>query len=194
MKMNKLFSTLAVLLIAVPIGATAADYKIDIEGQHAFIDFRVNHLGFSWLHGRFNTFEGEFSFDPENPGDASAHVTIDTASVDSNHAERDKHLRSDDFLHVDEYPEARFVSTESHLDAEGNGTVHGELTLHGTTREVTLDVEHIGAGEDPWGGHRRGFFAKTTIDMRDFGIDEDGMLGDAGREAELILSVEGIRQ
>jgi len=193
MKINKLVSILAAMML-MPAAATAATYDIDIEGQHAFIDFKVNHLGFAWLHGRFNDFDGHFTFDPENPEAASAEVTIETASVDSNHAERDRHLRSDDFLHVDEYPEARFVSTESNLDSDGNGTVTGELTLHGTTREVTLDVEHIGAGEDPWGGVRRGFYATTTFDMRDFGIDEEGNLGDAGRDVKLSISVEGIQR
>lgn len=194
MKFNKWLSMLAAAVLVAPSMASAATYQIDTEGQHAFIEFRVNHLGFSWLYGRFNDFEGTFSFDPENPGEASVDVTIDTSSIDSNHAERDKHIRSDDFLHVDEYPEARFVGTESNLDSDGNGTVTGELTLHGTTREVTLDVEQIGSGEDPWGGFRRGFLGKTTIDMRDFGIDEQGQLGEPGREVELTLSVEGVRQ
>lgn len=193
MKSMTFLGFIAALLVA-PSVASAATYQIDTEGQHAFIEFRVNHLGFSWLYGRFNDFSGSFEFDPENPGEASVNVTIDPASVDTNHAERDRHIRSDDFLHVDEYPEARFVSTETDLDAEGNGTVTGELTLHGTTREITLDVEHVGAGEDPWGGFRRGFHATTTIDMREFGVDEDGMLGPPGRNVELTLSVEGVRQ
>lgn len=193
MKFKQWLSLLAAVLVA-PSVASADTYQIDTEGQHAFIEFRVNHLGFSWLYGRFNDFEGTFSFDPENPGDASVDVSIDPSSVDSNHAERDKHIRSEDFLHVEAYSEASFRSVESDLDAEGNGTVTGELTLHGETREVTLDVEHIGAGDDPWGGFRRGFLGKTTIDMRRFGIDEQGQLGEAAREVELTLSVEGVRQ
>jgi polyisoprenoid-binding protein YceI len=89
----------------------ADDYVIDTEGSHAFINFKISHLGYSWLHGRFNTFEGTFTYDEAKPEAASIQVKIDTASIDSNHAERDKHLRNDDFLDVKKYPEASFVST-----------------------------------------------------------------------------------
>jgi len=190
-------TTLATLTAALALPALASaepeTYELDTEKQHSFIQFRVQHLGFSWLYGRFNDFEGEFTADPDDADDASVEVTIDTASVDTGHAERDKHLRSDEFLHVEKYPEAKFVSTSADLDEEGNGTITGDLTLHGTTREVTLDVEAVGKGEDPWGGYRRGFLGETTIDMRAFGIDEQGQLGPAGRKVELTLSVEGVR-
>lgn len=177
-------------LISAP--AMAESYVFDKKGQHAFIQFRIQHLGFSWLYGGFNNFDGKFEFDPKNPTEASVEVTIDVASIDSNHAERDKHLREDDFLDVKKYPQARFVSTEANLDAEGNGTVTGNLTLRGVTKPVSLAVEGIGAGADPWGGYRRGFHATTSFALADFGIDYD--LGPASRTVELILSVEGIRQ
>jgi len=92
--------------------AMAADYKIDKEGQHAFIEFRIKHLGYSWLYGRFNDFDGSFTFDEKNPSADKVKVTINTNSVDTNHAERDKHLRSGDFLNVSKNPTATFESTE----------------------------------------------------------------------------------
>ena len=176
-------------------GAAAAEvekYVIDTEGAHAFVQFRIQHLGYSWLYGRFNDFGGELTYDTENPENASVQVTIDTASLDSNHAERDKHLRGEDFLEVDKFPEARFQSTSYAPTGENTATLTGDLTLHGITKPVTIEVEQIGAGPDPWGGYRRGFQGATTIALKDFGIDYD--LGPASQEVELILSVEGIRQ
>jgi len=170
----------------------AATYKIDQEGQHAFIEFRIQHLGYSWLYGRFNDFSGQFTYDKENPDDASVQVRIDPASIDTNHAERDKHLRGEEFLHVGKYPKAKFVSTGFDDHGDGTATLKGKLTLHGETNPVTIDVEHVGHGKDPWGGYRRGFIGTTTIALRDYGIDYD--LGPASREVELTLSVEGVRQ
>ncbi len=172
--------------------AQAAEYVIDSDKAHAFIEFRISHLGYSWVIGTFEDFEGRFEYDPDRPGDASIEVEIDPASVDTNHAERDKHLRGEDFLHVEKYPEARFVSTDYQPDGDGTGTLEGELTLHGETRPVTIEVTELGAGEDPWGGYRRGFEGTTSIKLRDFGIDYD--LGPASREVHLFLTLEGIRQ
>lgn len=92
--------------------AVAADYKIDKEGQHAFVNFRIQHLGYSWLYGTFKDFDGTFTFDEKNPAADKVSVTINTNSVDTNHAERDKHLRSGEFLNVGKYPQATFTSTE----------------------------------------------------------------------------------
>ncbi|OAB60482.1 hypothetical protein AY599_00215 [Leptolyngbya valderiana BDU 20041] len=167
-------------------------YTIDTRGAHAFVQFRIPHLGYSWLYGRFNQFEGEFSFDPENPSNSSVEVTIQTASVDSNHERRDNHLRGEDFLHVDSFPEAHFRSTAFTPKGNEQYTLVGDLTLMGQTREVAIDVEHFGAGEDPWGGFRRGFTGRTELTLADFGIDYD--LGPDSRVVEMILDIEGIRQ
>lgn len=172
--------------------AQAEDYVIDTKGMHAGITFRIQHLGYSWMYGRFNDFEGQFTYDEEKPEDAQIEVTIDTTSVDSNHAERDKHLRGEDFLAVDEFPEAKFVSTAYKPNGDGTGTLEGEFTLKGVTNPLSIDVEEIGAGKDPWGGYRRGFEGTTTFALADYGIDYD--LGPASREVELMLSVEGVKQ
>ncbi|MGD2076255.1 MAG: YceI family protein [Gammaproteobacteria bacterium] len=192
MKCRALTSTALAAALTTPAPAPAADYVIDTREAHAFIQFRIKHLGFSWLLGRFNDFEGRFSYNKQNPDASRVEVTVRTASIDSNHAERDKHLRGEDFLNVNRYPEARFVSTSFREHDDNTATLTGDLTLHGVTRPVTIDVEHIGHGPDPWGGYRRGFAGSTSLRLSDFGIDYD--LGPAAREVELFLSVEGIRQ
>ncbi len=181
----------AALLPAVTAAEVEA-YVIDTDGAHAFVQFRIKHLGYSWLYGRFNDFSGGFTYDTENPSNATIQVDIETASLDSSHAERDKHLRGEDFLDVDEYPDARFESTAVTWNEDGTGIVNGDLTLRGITKPVTLEVEEIGAGPDPWGGYRRGFQGSTSFPLKDFGIDYD--LGPAATDVEMILSVEGIRQ
>ncbi len=192
MIINKLsvFALAATVLLSSQ--AFAEKYIIDTKGSHAFIQFRIQHLGYSWLTGRFNTFEGSFDYDENNPDKATVMVEIDTASVDSNHAERDKHLRGDDFLDVEKYPTAKFVSTSFSEKGDGTAVLEGNLTLHGVTKPVTIDVEHVGHGEDPWGGYRRGFEGRTRIALADYGINYN--LGPKSKELELILSVEGIRQ
>lgn len=173
-------------------GAQAADYVIDTQGAHASINFRVSHLGYSWLEGRFNEFGGEFSYDADNPAAATISVDINPASVDSNHAERDKHLRGDDFLAVKSYPAASFQSTAFMPNDDGTAVLKGNLTLRGVTKPVELAVTKIGEGADPWGGYRAGFSATTEFRMKDFGITKN--LGPASETVYMELHVEGIRK
>jgi len=183
-------SLVAGLALSAP--AHAAEYLIDSAKAHASVNFRIKHLGFSWLTGRFDNFSGTFSFDETNPEASSISVEIDTASVNTNHAPRDNHIRSADFLDVEFFPTATFVSTSATVTGEGKGVVTGNLTLHGVTREIAIDVEYIGGGEDPWGNIRQGFAGTMSFAMPDFGIDYD--LGPASRTVEMTLHVEGIRQ
>jgi len=178
--------------ILLPAQVLADKYLIDTEGSHAFIQFRIQHLGYSWLSGRFNTFSGTFDYDENNPDKASVQVDIDVASIDSNHAERDKHLRGDEFLDVKKFPRAKFESTSFSENGDGTAELKGKLTLHGVTNPVTIDVQHIGQGDDPWGGYRRGFEGTTRIALADYGVKYN--LGPKSKEVELILSVEGVRQ
>lgn len=178
------------LLASLPL--QAAEYDFDIEGMHAAIQFRIKHLGYSWLVGRFNDFNGSFSYDAAHPGKASVQVSIDPASIDSNHAKRDKHLRDEDFLDVSKYPEASFVSTRVEAGEGDALTITGELTLRGVTREVTIDASKVGSGPDPWGGFRLGFTGTTTLALEDFGIVKS--LGPASKVVELIFNIEGIKR
>lgn len=192
MKYKLLSSVALTVALTVPSLLQAADYVIDTEKAHAFIQFRIKHLGYSWLLGRFNDFDGSFSYDEADPAASKVEVTIRTASIDSNHAERDKHLRGKEFLEVDKFPQATFVSSGFKENDDKTAALTGKLTLHGVTRPVTIDVKPVGHGPDPWGGKRRGFEGTTRLKLADYNIDFD--LGPAAREVELFLSVEGIEQ
>ena len=172
--------------------ANAATYDIDNEGAHASINFKIQHLGYSWLTGRFNDFDGSFEYDKAKPADSSIEVTIDTTSIDSNHAERDKHLKGSDFLDVKKYPTATFKSTGFKPTGEGTGDITGDFTLHGVTKSITFPVERIGEGNDPWGSYRAGFMGTTTLKLSDYGIDYN--LGPASTHVKIELHVEGRRQ
>ena len=192
--MKKLLVSAAVA--ATLFGATAAqaaDYVIDTKGAHAFVNFKIKHLGYSWLHGRFNTFDGEFSYDAKSPNASTIMVNIDTKSIDSNHAERDKHLRGGDFLNVDKFPNASFKSTSIKFDEDGDeAKVTGEFTLHGVTKTITFEIDKIGEGKDPWGGYRVGFEGETSLKLADYGIDYN--LGPASTHVDIGLYIEGIRK
>lgn len=195
MKISRLLSPMVLLLTLLGMGQAVAapeKYVIDTEGAHAFIQFKIQHLGYSWLYGRFDKFSGELMLDEENPENSSIKVTVDTASLDSNHAERDKHLRSDEILNVKKYPTAEFVSTSVEKTGEKTGLLKGKLTLHGVTRDVEIPIAHVGGGKDPWGGYRHGFTGNVTLKLKDYGIDYD--LGPASTEVELLLDIETIKQ
>lgn len=178
-------------IMSLPV--LADSYEIDTKGAHASINFTVSHLGYSWLTGRFDNFSGSFTYDPKKPEASTVSVTIDTTSVNTNHAERDKHLRSGDFLNVEEFPKATFVSKKIVLDDDGDEfDIIGDLTLNGVTKSITIEVDKIGEGKDPWGGYRAGFSGETEIRMKDFNIKMD--LGPASQVVKLQLEVEGIKQ
>ncbi len=188
--MRKLTLTLvSFLALTASHVASAADYVLDIKGAHAFINFKASHLGYSWLTGRFNKFDGKFNYDANDVSKTQITVNIDTTSIDSNHAERDKHLRSDDFLAVDKFPTAKFVSTKVTDKGQGKIEVAGDFTLHGVTKSIIIDAVKIGEGKDPWGGYRAGFSGTTTIDVADY----DFKASWAGK-IQLELLIEGIKQ
>ncbi|KLN60335.1 hypothetical protein WH96_13820 [Kiloniella spongiae] len=181
---------LAALAMSLSVSmANAAKY--DIDPTHSFINFKTKHLGFSWLSGTFNKISGTVDFDAAGGADQKVNLTIDTTSLDTNHAERDKHLRSPDFFDVEKYPTATFVSTGYSGDANG-GKLSGDLTLHGVTKNISFDVTKIGEGDDPWGGYRAGFEGSYTLKRKDFGMDFN--LGPAAEEVQIDLFVEAIKK
>ena len=182
----------ALLLSSMAFAEPAGTYQFDKKGAHQFVMFKISHLGYSWLYGRFNDFNGTFTVDAENPENSKVEATIQTASVDSNHAERDKHLRSDDFLNVDKHPTATFESTSVKSTGDGTADITGNLTLNGVTKPVVIAAKFIGEGDDPWGGYRAGFEGSTTLTLKDFDIKMD--LGPASQTVDLIISVEGVRK
>lgn len=139
-----------------------------IEPSHSTIEAVVKHLRVTKVRGRFSSFEGKIVV-PENPLEAQVQVTIDAASIDTNNADRDTHLRSDDFLATDTHDVITFVSTGVR-EVGDDYAVDGELTLRGVTKPVTLDVTYGGLTQDPWGNTRALFAAETSIDREEWGV------------------------
>lgn len=187
----RLKSLVAVVLLLGTLQAPVMAAEYELDPRHSFVQFRIQHLGFSWMYGRFNDVSGTYTYDADDPEATQIEVDIDPASIDTNDAERDKHLRSADFLDVGQYPSAGFKST-GYSGTADEGTLEGELTLHGVTKPISIDVRKVGEGKDPWEGYRTGFIGMTTIDRRDFGIDYD--VGPASWDIEFELTIEGIRQ
>ncbi|MBN2866682.1 MAG: YceI family protein [Thiotrichales bacterium] len=171
--------------------AEPVNYAIDTGGMHASVNFKIQHLGYSWLTGRFEKFSGDYVYDAQKLSNSQIKVTIETASVNSNHAERDKHLRSADFLNVSKYPQATFESTHV-TGSDSDMTVNGKFTLNGVTRDVVIKAHKMGEGKDPWGGYRSGFSGTTEIALKDYNVKMD--LGPASAKVLLELHLEGIRK
>lgn len=185
-----IINSILITAITLPISANSADYNIDTKGAHASINFKVSHLGYSFTQGRFNTFDGQFSYDPNNIEASTVTVNVDTRSLDSNHAERDKHLKSDDFIDAQKYTTATFISQNVIKKADGGLSIRGDLTLHGVTKEIIIDAMFIGEGKDPWNGYRVGFEGTTRLQLADFEIPVMG----ASSYVDMALYIEGIRQ
>lgn len=192
-------SGLAVVLGAAGWAAAAegpASYTID--PAHSSATFQIEHLGISWVAGRFNEISGKAAFDRENPAASSCEVTIKATSIDTAIEKRDAHLRSGDFLSVKEFPEIVFKSTAvrkvagAQPAAEVAYEVTGDFTLHGVTRPVTLVLRGGKEAEFPEGVHRIGFFGEFAIKRSDYGMGK--MLGPVGDVVRIVVSAEAIRR
>jgi polyisoprenoid-binding protein YceI len=185
------------LLVAAPVGAAAATWQIDPD--HASVEFKVRHLMVAWVKGSFTTVSGNVEIDDADLTAAQARVSIDAASINTNNSKRDEHLRSEDFLAVADFPTITFVSSRV-IAADGiPRQLIGALTIRGTTREVTLDIDELTPPiKDPWGNTRRGVTATTEIDRRDFGLTWNKALEAGGvvvgDEVKIAMDVELIRQ
>lgn len=159
-------ATIALLLMQPALAATE-EYVFD--KSHTDIRFMVDHFGYSTITGDFHEFDGRLLLDEDNLANSSIEVTIDLRSLDSGWEDRDEHFKSEDFLEVSEYPRATFASTSITADGEERYEVDGELTMHGITRPVTLDVEVNKIGTHPLTGARTiGFDATTSIKRSEF--------------------------
>ena len=187
--MKKLLITAMLLMTpSFMTNANAADYQIDVEGMHAAINFRVRHVGISWLTGRFDKFDGHFTYDKNDLASSKVVVDIDVTSVNTNHEKRDAHISEESYLNVEKNPTAHFESTSVDITGDQTGVIHGNLTLNGVTKPFDLDAKFVGEGDDPWGGYRAAFEATATISPADF--DFKFKYGDV----YLTLYVEGIRK
>lgn len=169
----------------------------NIDPSHSGIHFSVRHMVFAKVRGRFATFSGTIRTDPADLTRAEVAVEIAADSIDTSASDRDTHLRSPDFLDVEQFPHITFKSKGITRSGGDRYQVRGDLTIHGVTREVTLEAEHNGEGQDPWGNTRASFGAKTSIDRRDFGLkwnqvlEAGGVL--VGERIDIELEVEAVK-
>lgn len=141
----------------------------EIDSAHSSISFSIRHF-YTQVKGGFDKVSGEIQFNKEKPEESSVKVRIDVASINTGVDKRDEHLRSADFFEVEKYPEMTFVSTKVEKTGDKTGKIHGDLTLHGVTKPVVLDVEFLGSGPDGKGNVRNGWTGTTTLKRSDFGI------------------------
>lgn len=172
-----------------------------IDPSHSLVEFTARHMMITRVKGRFPGVSGTVVTNEAEPSKSSVNVEIDAASIDTREEKRDGHLRSGDFLDVENFPHLTFRSTRIEGNPKSAGdsfTLVGDLTIRGTTREVSLDATFDGSGTDPWGGTRASFSAETKIDRREFGLtwnqalETGGVL--VGNEVKISLEVQAVKQ
>jgi len=142
----------------------------EIDVSHSSVTFSVRHMVVAKVHGAFTQWTGKLELDTTDLPKSRVEVTIDTASIDTRDEKRDAHLKSPDFLDVGAFPHLVFTSKRVEKSGSDTFKIVGDLSLHGVTREVTLDAEYGGRAKDPWGGERAGFTARTKLDRKEFGL------------------------
>jgi polyisoprenoid-binding protein YceI len=168
-----------------------------IDPSHTELGFAVRHMAVSKVRGRFGSFEGTLELG-EDPANSKATLTIDAASVDTRDETRDGHLKTNDFFDVEKHPTWTFVSTSITTAAPTEFKVVGDLTIRGVTKPVTLDVSLEGVVKDPYGNHRVGFSASTTINREDFGVSFGAVMEAGGlvvaKKVDIQIELEAVRQ
>ncbi len=165
--------------------------KFKLDPTHTSVIFGVSHLSLSYTYGRFNTVDGEFTFDGANPETATFRFEIDANTIDTNNAKRDEHLRGADFFNVKQFPKLEFVSSRVEKTEEGVN-VFGKMTMHGETQEIMIPFKKLGEGDSPFGDYRVGFYTQFNLQRSKFGMNN--MLQGIGDEIAITFSFEGIRQ
>ncbi len=156
----------------------SGDYTLD--PSHTRIGFWARHAMVTKVRGAFNEFEGTLHVDADDPARSSARLVIQAASIDTRNADRDAHLRSNDFLAMDEHPEITFVSTGARRVGDDRFEVTGDLTIRGVSRPVTVPLTFTGAAQDPWGAQRLGFEGDLVINRKDWGVSWNAALEAGG--------------
>jgi polyisoprenoid-binding protein YceI len=168
-----------------------------IDKLHSEATFQVRHL-VTKVRGRFSDFAGTIQFDEARPEQGSVQFTVQAASIDTNAADRDVHLRSEDFFHVEKFPTITFASTRIVAKGANEFNVTGALTIRGVTKEVTLPVAYLGRQKDPWGNEKAGFETEITINRKDFGLlwnaglETGGFL--VGDDVKISISIQAAAQ
>ena len=156
----------------------AGTYTLD--PTHTRIGFVARHAMVTKVRGSFNAFEGTATVNGNNTANSSVRLTIDAASIDTRNAQRDEHLRTNDFLALEQYPQITFVSTDIHQVDETTFEVTGDLTIKDVTNRITVPFEFEGASQDPYGNQRIGFDGKVTINRKDYGVTWNAALETGG--------------
>ena len=200
--MNRYVARIAVLVVmaaglSLPSGGATSAWQID--PQHSSAQFAVRHLGLSTVRGAFSKISGVMVLDDQNIANSSVEVTIDVNSVDTREPDRDKDLRSERFFDAARFPTMTFKSNKVEQLAPGRLRVTGDLTIRGTTREVTLDVDGPTAPvKDPWGNQRLAASATTKINRQDYGVKWNAKLDNGGvvvgDDVNITLDVEMIQK
>jgi len=174
---------------------TAGTWEVDTV--HSSVEFVVRHLMVAKVRGRFERLTATLEVG-DDPAQSKATAAIEAASIATREQRRDDHLKSADFLEVDKFPTIDFKSTAFSHVAGPQWSLKGDLTIHGVTREVTLDTEFVGVTADPWGGQRVGFSATTEIDREEFGLTWNQALEAGGwvvgQQVEIEIEIEAVRQ
>ncbi len=169
-----------------------------IDSAHSAGDFAIKHMMISTVRGHFKITEGQIVINEENHTASSVTATIDPKSLNTREEKRDAHLQSGDFFEADKYPTITFQSTRVQKVNDTNWKVFGDLTLHGVTKEVEMDVEEGGEIKDPYGKQRRGFTAETTINRSDWGVTYNAVLEAGGvmvsDKVKITLDISAVRQ
>jgi polyisoprenoid-binding protein YceI len=175
------------------VAPAPGDWELDVA--HTNLMFVARYMMLTKVRGRFNSFQGTIHV-AERPEDSWAEVTIDAASIDTDNETRDNHLRSADFLDLENNPKITFRSTKVEFLGDNELRVTGDLTIRGVSHEVTLDTEYLGAERDPWGQTRIGFAAKTEIDREQFGVNWNQVLETGGvlvgKRAQIEIEAQAI--
>ncbi len=196
--MKRIIASISTIIaLALPAFAFASTWTIDPD--HSNVGFKVKHLMVSNVKGSFDKHTGTVEINDKDITKSKVEVSIDTNSINTNVQKRDEHLRSADFFDVAKYPKMTFVSKKVAKAGNNKLKVTGDLTLHGVTKQVVLDVAQLSKeSKDPWGNIRRGTTATTKIDRKDFGLtwnkalETGGVL--VGEEVTITLEIEMIKK
>jgi polyisoprenoid-binding protein YceI len=164
--------------VTTPVHELTGDYTVDVS--HSRIGFVARHAMVTKVRGSFNDFAGRGYLDADDPSRSWLEVTIQAASIDTRNADRDAHLRSNDFFAMDAYPEIRFRSTSIARVDDQHYRVTGDLTIKGVTKPVALDLETTGVAVDPWGNRRLGLEGTATVNRKDWGVNFNAVLETGG--------------
>ncbi len=169
-----------------------------IDDAHSEIQFKVKHLMRSTVTGSFGTFSGAATTEGDDFNNAQISFTAATASINTGQADRDNHLRSADFFDAEKYPEVTFTSSSTKNTGGSNFELTGTLSMHGVSKEVTLNAEFLGINKDPWGNTKAAFELSGKVNRKDFGLNWNTALETGGilvgEEVKLIANVQLARQ